>query len=52
MIRQIVLSQCCHLLEIDEYTKAFQVKPEYAEAWYARGMTNIKITQTEPGCAD
>jgi tetratricopeptide (TPR) repeat protein len=41
-----------HSLEIDDYTMAIKIKPDYADAWFHRGLASIKLKQKESGCTD
>jgi hypothetical protein len=35
-----------------DLTKAIEIKPEYAEAYFNRGKAKIRLEQAENGCQD
>ena len=38
--------------EIDDYTRAIEINPKYANAYYQRGLARIKSGQKDSGCLD
>ena len=37
---------------IDDFAKAIEINPKYAEAYYFRGSVKIILKQKESGCID
>ena len=37
---------------IDDYTKAIQIYPEFASAYFNRGLSKIILKQKDSGCLD
>ena len=37
---------------IDDYTKAIEIYPEFADAYYDRGNAKLRIGQKDSGCLD